>query len=74
MTYRVPDVEHAVGEFGGKLWKAGVNVSVVTSQHAFWALESLGAQALLRLTPHYLTHESEIEQLAGALEALQLPD
>lgn len=71
MTYRVPYAEHGMGAFVGKLWKAGVNVSVVTPQHALWALESLGEQALLRLTPHYLTDDSEIERLVGALEVLR---
>ena len=52
------------------LWDAGVNVSIVTPQPAHWTLKSLGEQAPLRLTPHYLTDEGEIDRLTAALEAL----
>lgn len=73
MTYRVPDAENAIDTFVGALWNAGVNVSVVTPQFALWTLGSLGAPALLRLTPHYLTDEGEVDRLADALQALSRP-
>jgi selenocysteine lyase/cysteine desulfurase len=68
-TYHLPLAEGSIGMLVEQLWRAGVNVSDVTSQHALWALEPLGTQALLRLTPHYLTDQSEIERLASALDS-----
>lgn len=69
LTFRVPEVERVIGHFVGKLWNLGINVSVVTPQHALWSLASIGAQALLRLTPHYMTGADEIDRLATALAA-----
>lgn len=72
MTYPLPYGDASAGEIVRHLWGAGVNVSMVTSQHALWALHSVGAPALMRLTPHYITDESEIERLLAALEGAML--
>jgi cysteine desulfurase/selenocysteine lyase len=69
MTYALPATAGEADAFVQRLWRAGVNASAVGGQHARWALEAAGEQALLRLTPHYLTDEDEIERLAVALEA-----
>jgi len=68
MTYALPPAAGNADALVRSLWEAGVNASVVGTQHARWALEATGAKALLRLTPHYLTDDDEIERLALALE------
>ena len=72
MTYALPPAAGEADAFVRRLWDAGVNASVVGTQHARWAMEAMkatGASALLRLTPHCLTDESEIERLALAIAA-----
>ena len=66
MTYRMPETRANLSVYD-VLWEAGVNIAEITSQHAFWALESIGAKHLLRVTPHYMTGDSEIGRLADAL-------
>jgi cysteine desulfurase/selenocysteine lyase len=73
MTYALPAAAGDADAFVRRLWEAGVNASVVGSQHARWALEAMGEQAVLRLTPHYLTDEDELERLALGLEAAMPP-
>lgn len=67
MTYALPAAAGDADAFVRRLWEAGVNASVVGTQHARWAMEATGASALLRLTPHYLTDDEEIERLALAM-------
>lgn len=47
----------------------GVNASLVGKQYARWAMTARGMEKLLRLTPHYITAESEIESLVTVLKA-----
>ncbi|MPN59734.1 hypothetical protein SDC9_207456 [bioreactor metagenome] len=64
MTYRLPAAAGDAAAFVHQLWRAGINVSCIGYQQARWALESMDAPALLRLTPHYVTNEEEIDRLA----------
>lgn len=47
-----------------------VNVSFLDMQHARWASQHDGREFLLRLTPHYMTPEAEIDRLMEAFERL----
>ncbi|MFT4266331.1 MAG: aminotransferase class V-fold PLP-dependent enzyme [Xenophilus sp.] len=67
MTYALPAGAGDGQPLVRALWKAGINVSAVGMQHARWALEAAGVAAVLRLTPHFLTGEEEIERLVQAL-------
>jgi selenocysteine lyase/cysteine desulfurase len=49
------------------LTDGGVNANLITPQYTRWALERRGVAQLLRLTPHYLTSEEEVERLVAAL-------
>lgn len=51
-----------------RLAAAGINANLVTAQYTRWALEARGIDSLLRLTPHYLTGEEEVERLVAALK------
>ncbi|MBF3364456.1 hypothetical protein HKW94_44985 [Pseudomonas aeruginosa] len=45
-----------------------MNASYIGPQYARWALREQALPGVLRLTPHYLTDDSEIERLGEALE------
>lgn len=68
MTYHVPEalatalLEH--------LEAAGINASLVGLPYARWALQARKRSVILRLTPHYLTCDAEIQRLREALLAL----
>lgn len=68
MTYRLASVDDTAAI--RVLRDAGVNASVIGPQYARWALEARGAVALLRLTPHYISNDTDIERLARALVQL----
>lgn len=70
MTYALPPAAGDAETFVRNLREAGVSASAVGAQHAPWAQETNGAHALLRLTPHYLTSDDEIERLALALQSV----
>ncbi|MBH9321661.1 aminotransferase class V-fold PLP-dependent enzyme [Pseudomonas aeruginosa] len=66
MTYAAP-------ELSGEQWRKrlparGVNASYIGPQYARWALREQALPGVLRLTPHYLTDDGEIERLGEALE------
>jgi len=67
MTYALPSNAGDGRRLVQALWGVGVNASAVGMQHARWALEAAGVSAVLRLTPHFLTGEEEIERLVQAL-------
>lgn len=71
LTYALPDSAGDGDAWMRALSQAGVNASVVGMQHASWALEAMGVPALLRLTPHYITGEDEVQRLVLALRELQ---
>ncbi len=48
--------------------RARVNASYIGPQYARWALREQALPGVLRLTPHYLTDDGEIERLGEALE------
>ncbi|HEY4374407.1 MAG TPA: aminotransferase class V-fold PLP-dependent enzyme [Burkholderiales bacterium] len=54
-----------------ELAAAGINASLITPQYTRWALEARGLTALLRLTPHYITGEEEVERLVAALREVE---
>jgi selenocysteine lyase/cysteine desulfurase len=47
----------------------GINASLVGKQYARWAMTARGMDKLLRLTPHYITEESEMASLMTVLKA-----
>lgn len=49
----------------------GINASLVGKQYARWAMTSRGMTKLLRLTPHYITSETETEHLLSQLRGLR---
>lgn len=67
MTYALPPGSGDGRTLVRMLWEVGVNVSAVGLQYARWALEAEGVPAVLRLTPHFLTGEDELERLVKAL-------
>lgn len=67
MTYALPPASGDGQTLVRALWEAGVNVSAVGLQYARWALEAEGVPAVLRLTPHFLTAEDELDRLVKAL-------
>jgi selenocysteine lyase/cysteine desulfurase len=68
MTYRIN--EAGALDLLATLEAAGINASLITTQYARWALKARDAEVLLRLTPHYLTTDAEIEQLRQVLAQL----
>jgi selenocysteine lyase/cysteine desulfurase len=73
LTYRVSDVsprtdiDTAANKLMHGLEHNGINVSVVGKQYARWAMTPRDLHKLLRLTPHYITGEAEIDQLISGL-------
>jgi selenocysteine lyase/cysteine desulfurase len=74
MTYRMDERTIPADTLVSRLWRAGINASCIGAQQAPWASEATGATTLLRLTPHYITSDEEIDRLARAIEdAMTLP-
>jgi len=75
LTYRL-NGEHGGAEAASNLLArvledSGVNVSIVGKQYARWAMTPRGMEKLLRLTPHYITSEAEVEQLIVNLKDIR---
>ncbi len=66
MTYAAPELSGE--QWLKRLHARGVNASYIGPQYARWALREQALPGVLRLTPHYLTDDSEIERLGEALE------
>nr|WP_275406540.1 aminotransferase class V-fold PLP-dependent enzyme [Pseudomonas aeruginosa] len=66
MTYAAPELSGE--QWLKRLHARGVNASYIGPQYARWALREQALPGVLRLTPHYLTDDGEIERLCEALE------
>lgn len=66
MTYAAPELSGE--QWLKRLHARGVNASYIGPQYARWALREQALPGVLRLTPHYLTDDGEIERLGEALE------
>ncbi|MFG8566864.1 aminotransferase class V-fold PLP-dependent enzyme [Pseudomonas paraeruginosa] len=66
MTYAAPELSGE--QWLKRLHARGVNASYIGPQSARWALREQALPGVLRLTPHYLTDDGEIERLGEALE------
>lgn len=68
MTFRVRETQAA--SLLARLEAAGVNASLIGAPYSLWALRARHTNVLLRLTPHYFTEETEVEQLLDVFAAL----
>ncbi|HBO3037483.1 TPA: aminotransferase class V-fold PLP-dependent enzyme [Pseudomonas aeruginosa] len=66
MTYAAPELSGE--QWLKRLHARGVNASYIGPQYARWALREQALPGVLRLTPHYLTDDGEIERLGESLE------
>jgi len=65
LTYPLP--EHHADALLQALTEGGVNANLITPQYTRWALQRRGLGRLLRLTPHYITADEEVERLVAVL-------
>jgi len=77
LTYRISDgidgidADNLANQLMFGLEQAGINASLIGKQYARWAMTPRGMHKLLRLTPHYITSETETEKLTSCLRGFR---